>query len=220
MWIVTFIPLIVTLLVINYLPDTVPMHYDVQGNIDRWGSKYEQFILPIVTIAMSLFMQLMINYYEKLVKKSEDEKKKAELESNINVLYIVSIATTVMFLGLQCAFLYQAWEATPDIKMQTVDINKVASILIGILLVIGGNYMPKTKPNSLVGFRLPITMKSDENWKKANRFAGIVLAITGIIVVILALIFEGYLAMVSTMMVILLSLVVCMMYAKWMERNE
>lgn len=220
MWIVTFIPLIVTLLVIDFLPDTVPMHYDVQGNIDRWGSKYEQLIFPIVTIAMSVFMQLMIIYYEKLARKSEDEKKKVELNSNINVLYIVSIATTVMFLGLQCVFLYQAWEATPDTKVQTIDINKIASFFIGMLLVIGGNYMPKTKRNSMIGFRLPITMKSDENWKKANRFAGIVLVITGVVVIILALIFEGYLALVSTLMVILLSLVVCMMYAKRMEGSE
>ncbi len=220
MWIITFITLIVTLLVINFLPDTVPMHYDVQGNIDRWGSKYEQLILPVVTIAMSLFIQLIIVYYEKTIKKCEDEKKKLEFSSNINVLYIVSSATALMFLCLQCVFLYQAWEATPDIKVQTVDINKIASIFIGVLLIIGGNYMPKTKINSLVGFRLPITMKSDENWKKANRFAGIVLVITGIIIIVLALIFDGYLAMVSTLMVILLSLVVCMMYAKRMEDSE
>ncbi len=220
MWIITFIPLIVTLFAINLLPDTVPMHYDAQGNIDRWGAKYEQLILPIVTIAMTGFMQLVIVMSERNAKKTEDEKKKAELHSNINVLYVVSIATTLMFLGLQCVFLYQAWEATPGTKVQTVDINKITSIFIGILLIIGGNYMPKTKPNSMVGFRLPITMKSDENWKKANKFAGIVLVIAGIVMLLLALIFDGYMAMVSTMMVILLALVVCMMYAKWMESGE
>lgn len=220
MWIITFIPLIVTLLVIDFLPDMVPMHYNAQGEIDRWGSKYEQLILPVVTIAMTVFMQLIIVYYEKSANKSEDEKKKMELRSNINVLYIVSSATALMFLGLQCVFLYQAWEATPDTKVQTVDINKIASIFIGILLIIGGNYMPKTKPNSLVGFRLPITMKSDKNWKRANKFGGIVLVIAGVIMIILALIFDGYMAMVSTMMVILLALVVCMMYAKWLEGHE
>ena len=217
MWIITFIPLIVTLLVIKFLPDEVPMHYNIEGNIDRWGSKYEQLILPAVTIAMTGFMQLNIVMYEKNAKKTDDEKKKAGLRSNINVLYIVSIATTVMFLGLQCVFLYQAWEATPDTKMQTVDINQVSSALIGIMLMIFGNYMPKTKRNSTVGFRLPITMKSDENWKKANKFAGIVFVISGVIITLLALLLEGYMAMISTTMVILLSLVACMMYAKWME---
>ncbi len=220
MWIATFIPLIVTLSVISFLPAEVPMHYDAYGNIDRWGSKYEQLIFPVVTIGMSVFMQIMILFYEKSVDKTDDDKKRAELTSNINVLYIVSIATTIMFLVLQCVFLYMAWIATPDSKAQAVDINRVSGVMIGFILIIAGNYMPKTKRNSVVGFRTPITMKSDENWAKANRFAGIVLAITGVIIIVLGLVQEGFMIMLSTIMVVLISLVICMMYVKHMEHEE
>ena len=37
------------------IPDKVPMHYDFAGNIDRWGSKLEILILPIITWIMYVF---------------------------------------------------------------------------------------------------------------------------------------------------------------------
>lgn len=212
MWIVTFIPLIATLLLIRFLPAEVPMHYDIEGNIDRWGSKYEQLILPGVIIVMTLFMQALIWFYGKQSNKTEDEKKKAELKSNINVLYIVSIATTIMFIVMQGAFLYQAFEATPDTAVMTVDINQIMTVMLGIILIIFGNYMPKTKINGMVGFRTAKTMKNEENWKKANKFAGIVFVIAGIAMIILGLSVPGNAAMAIAMVMLLLALVVCMMY--------
>ena len=44
MWIISFIALAGTAIVLPYMPDSVPMHYDMSGNIDRWGSKYENMI--------------------------------------------------------------------------------------------------------------------------------------------------------------------------------
>ena len=217
MWIITFIPLIVTLILINFLPAEVPMHYDFEGNIDRWGSKYEQLILPVVTIVMTLFMQALIWFYSKQSDKTEDEKKKAELKSNINVLYIVSIATTVMFIVLQGVFLYQAFEATPETTTMTVDINQIITVMLGVILIVFGNYMPKTKINGMVGFRTSKTMKSEENWKKANRFAGIVFAILGIAMVVLGLSVPGNVAMAIAMVMLLLGLVVCMMYVSKLD---
>ena len=136
MWIITFIPLIVTLILINFLPAEVPMHYDFEGNIDRWGSKYEQLILPVVIILMTMFMQCFIWFYSKQSNKTDEDKKKAELKSNINVLYIVSIATTVMFIVMQGAFLYQAFEATAETTVMTVDINQIMTVMLGIVLII------------------------------------------------------------------------------------
>ena len=32
---------------IQFLPDQIPAHYNAAGEIDRWGSKYEQLILAV-----------------------------------------------------------------------------------------------------------------------------------------------------------------------------
>ena len=55
LWIISVIPLIVTLFVLRFLPDELPAHYDFEGNIDRWGSKYEELIFPIIILVLALF---------------------------------------------------------------------------------------------------------------------------------------------------------------------
>ena len=44
MWIVAMIPVVVTSVVLQFMPDIIPMHHDLEGNTDRWGSKTESFI--------------------------------------------------------------------------------------------------------------------------------------------------------------------------------
>ena len=44
MWIVAMIPVVVTSVVLQFMPDIIPMHHDLEGNTDRWESKTESFI--------------------------------------------------------------------------------------------------------------------------------------------------------------------------------
>lgn len=41
------------------LPDTIPMHYDLSGEIDRWGSKGELIFLPVMMWIIYLGITLM-----------------------------------------------------------------------------------------------------------------------------------------------------------------
>ena len=65
MWLVSLIPLVITGITLSFLPDTVPMHYDAEGVIDRWGSKYENLEFPLIILALTLFWQLFIWGFEK-----------------------------------------------------------------------------------------------------------------------------------------------------------
>ncbi|WP_059173954.1 DUF1648 domain-containing protein [Bacillus sp. FJAT-27445] len=53
-------------LIINWngLPDKVPAHYNALGEVDRWGSKMELFILPIVGAFIVILMQFLEKYPE------------------------------------------------------------------------------------------------------------------------------------------------------------
>lgn len=46
------------------LPDEVPAHYNAVGEVDRWGSKMELFILPVVGFFLALFMQMVERFPE------------------------------------------------------------------------------------------------------------------------------------------------------------
>ena len=59
MWIVAMIPVVVTSVVLQFMPDIIPMHHDLEGNTDRWGSKTESFIFPVIILFITLFWQKM-----------------------------------------------------------------------------------------------------------------------------------------------------------------
>jgi uncharacterized membrane protein len=44
--------------------------------------------------------------------------------------------------------------------------------VIGLFFAVIGNYMPATKPNFWVGFRLPWIMRNADNWRKTHQLAG------------------------------------------------
>lgn len=43
----------------NTLPSKIPAHYNALGEIDRWGTKYELFVLPIVGVFLYGLMSLV-----------------------------------------------------------------------------------------------------------------------------------------------------------------
>lgn len=61
------------------LPDQVPAHYNALGEVDRWGSKMELIILPIIGLFIAILMQIFErfpeshNYPERLSKENAKE---------------------------------------------------------------------------------------------------------------------------------------------------
>ena len=87
-WLFSFISLLITFFVLPMLPDMIPAHYGFDGNVTRYGSKYEMLILPTITICMGFFWLLM----DKIAVK--DKEKGAQ---NMKVLFWANIATTLLF---------------------------------------------------------------------------------------------------------------------------
>ena len=45
-------------------------------------------------------------------------------------------------------------------------------ILLGLIFIAIGNYLPKCKQNYTIGIKIPWTLASEENWNRTHRFAG------------------------------------------------
>lgn len=106
-WILACIPLIIVLLFIPELPDTIPAHYDFKGNVDRFGSKYELLILPVVTIGMGFFWLWM----EKIALKDKEKGPQ-----NVKVLFWGNIVMSVTFVILTIWFLSLAYNKAENIN--------------------------------------------------------------------------------------------------------
>ncbi|MDW0116542.1 DUF1648 domain-containing protein [Sporosarcina thermotolerans] len=48
----------------NQLPDQVPAHYNAAGEVNRWGSKWELVILPIIAVLMAVFFTFLEKHPE------------------------------------------------------------------------------------------------------------------------------------------------------------
>lgn len=214
LWIISLVPLFVTLVVLPYISEKVPMHSDINGTIDRLESKYEELIFPIIILVVSLMWQGMINYFNKKSIKYVGEKEGAEAEANSKILYLVAIASAIIFAIMHFSLLYLASvEAIKNTESRMIDMNVITNILVAIMMVIVGNYLPRVKRNSIVGFRTKKSLSDDSNWKRTNRFAGISLMIVGVLIIIETLLIKGIWSTVIMVAILLIVSIVDLVYS-------
>ena len=60
-----FLPLVISIVALTFLPDLIPAHYNIKNEIDRWGSKYEILIIPIIIILLGHFLLFIRKWVKK-----------------------------------------------------------------------------------------------------------------------------------------------------------
>lgn len=158
-----FYPVIVILLIIpfvliawywNAIPDTIPIHYNINMEPDRWAPKATGlFMLP----GISLFVTALL-----LVVPSIDPK--GNLHKHINVYRSIVLAVVLLLTGLFAlqVFRYVGY----DVPLDYIPLSVV------VLMAFIGNLMLKVKPNYFLGIRTPWTLENDEVWRRTHRVGG------------------------------------------------
>lgn len=220
-WMISILSLILTVASLSFMPDSIPMHYNLAGEIDRWGSKYESFIFPVINFVISLFFLLSISHCEKRAAATTVEKERAQALTNTTVLKITGVSMASLFTIMQAFILYGAYmDAHAGTAQSHIDILKVTCILIGLFLMILGNYMPKTKKNHVVGIRTSWSMYNDTTWMKSNRFGAFSLMIAGLLTIATAIFTHSVIAMVMMIAYLLVSVVVTIIYSHKIYQKE
>lgn len=221
LWLAAFVSLVGTAAVLPLMPDRVPMHYNAAWEIDRWGSRYENLIFPLMTIGMALFFAALASFYERKAKQNAEDKESVQAASNAKVMWIVGAAVTVFFTAMQGMILYAAYRgATSDGSAQAENISRVTFILTGALYIVLGNYMPKTRRNSTVGMRVSWSMYNDNTWRKCNRFGGIVMMLTGVATMVTALLADVLPTVFLMLGYLMAATAIMLMYARRVYRAE
>lgn len=161
---ICLLPIILSLLVYDKLPDTMPIHWDIKGNPDGYGSKaFAALGLPLMMAGLNLITHFALNTDPKKANSSIVLK----LIGKLTIPFLsVTIVPITMFAGL-------GYE---------ISIEKIVPAFAGLLFVIVGNYLPKSKQNYTVGIKLPWTLDSERNWNKTHRLAGYLWIIGGAII--------------------------------------
>ena len=212
--------LVGSLICLSYMPDIVPVHFDIHGVADRWGSKYENLLMPGCMAAMIALWFGVDSGFRKTIKQSTDEKAIAEAKANIKVLNVTFTAVSVMFAFLNFSILYMCASQIDGFVGQEIDIMKIVTILLGASFILLGNVMPKARNNATVGFRLPWTRFNDVTWQKCNRVAGIAMVVGGALSIIAGLVFDGMLAITAMLFITFLTITAITIYAYEVYRKE
>jgi uncharacterized membrane protein len=142
----------------------VPIHWGVDGQPDGYADKtVGLFLLPGVAVGVVLLF----------VAIPRIEPRRANLERSGKAYGAMWIGVMVLLGALQLLAVAFAMGAT-------FDLTDLALIGTGALFVVIGNYLPKVRPNYLVGIRTPWTLTSDLAWARTHRVGGRLFVIEGV----------------------------------------
>lgn len=164
--IVCLIPIVLGIVLYSKLPDTMPIHWDAEGNPNGWASKlFAIFVLPGILVLINLLFPILLKTDPKY--KNIDDKVK-------NLLHWIIPIVSVFANGITFSFALGA----------AIDFKRIVPMFLGLIFIIIGNYMPKTSQSYTVGIKLPWTLNNEENWNRTHRMAGFLWVIGGIFVII------------------------------------
>jgi uncharacterized membrane protein len=207
-----YLPLLITITALAFLPDTIPVHYGFDGTADRYGSKYETLILPVMAIPFGYLMLFMA----KQSGKSESNRN----SSNEKVTTIMNVMTLVIFNALTLFFIYSALNKVENLNMASIDLHKLVFSLAGVFLIVTGSFLPKCIRNGITGIRTKWSMSSEQAWTKSQRFGGVAAVVTGIVLLIGSLfVFRGTQVLGFSITVLILLAVITVAYSYFAARN-
>jgi len=121
---IDFLTLIITLFLITLpcffilqLPDTIPMHFDFKGNIDRYGSKHFIWILPIIGLVTHLSLKHLLKFphtYNYITPVTEDNAERL-YRSGQSIIRYTLLFTQIVFLLITIAIIYSAMNTGKNI---------------------------------------------------------------------------------------------------------
>lgn len=164
--IVILLPILIGILLWNKLPDSMATHFNFDNAADGYREKWFAVIIePLILLALHLIMAMII---------AADPRKK-NISSRVYGITIWIIPASSLALAV---VIY------PYNLGIHFNISLFLGIFLGVIYIILGNYLPKTRQNYTIGFKLPWTYANEENWNKTNRLAGVINIIIGILVII------------------------------------
>ena len=165
--IICLLPIICGLMFYNELPESVAIHWGIDNNPNGYFSKPAfVFGLPIIMLAL----QVVCCVISDLSDKNPEANKKAVTVYK----WIIPILTVVLYIVTMAVALGN-----------DLDIRKIIMIVLGILFIISGNYMPKVRSDYYMNSKVFWVKNRDEKLvNKAVKISAYGLIICGILFIL------------------------------------
>ncbi|MBL4754333.1 MAG: SdpI family protein [Flavobacteriales bacterium] len=146
------IPFLILAFYVKEIPNQIPIHWDLEGQANGYGSKYVMPVINLGLYALLLFMPTM---------DPRQSNYKLFSSSYRKIRMIVALFfSTLISLGFVSYLGY-------DMEHSTIMLFSIY-----LLLTAFGNYFGTIKPNWFIGIRTPWTLENEDVWKKTHAVAG------------------------------------------------
>lgn len=161
--ILCLLPIVFSLTVYDRLPEEVAVHWNMEGEANGYASKeFAVFGLPLFLAFINIIVNISTEADPK--RKNTSDKVKLILKFLVPIMSLLLNPITILIaLGKE------------------ISVGSIVSILVGVLFIVIGNYMPKCKQNYTIGIRIPWTLCDEDNWNRTHHMAGYLYIIGGIL---------------------------------------
>jgi len=166
--IICLLPICLSVSMYNDLPDKVVMQWNFEGNPNWYAHKAVlAFGMPVFFLVMNIVIFFLIH--------ADPKRENASKAMLMFVEWFISILSLIIVPLMLLTNL--------GVELPTV---MIILVLVGILFIFLGNYLPKNRQNYSIGIRVSWTLENPENWNKTHRLGGFMWIIAGILLIIIA----------------------------------
>ncbi len=145
----------------------VPVHWGVDGRPDGFADKtVGLFLLPGIAALIAILLAVIPSIEPRRANLERSGKPYGATWIGVMLLLgVIHVLAVGVALGAE------------------LDVTRIMLVAAGALFVVIGNYLPKTRPNYLLGIRTPWTLTSDLSWTRTHRVGGRLFMLEGAILV-------------------------------------
>lgn len=161
--IIILMPIIFGIVFWNKLPEQMAIHWGVDGTIDGVSNRY------VAVFALPVF--LLFIHWLCVFCTVNDPKNKSQNNKVFSMLLCICPIMSLFSSGI-----IYATSLGKEIR-----ITSITLLLIGLMFIIIGNYLPNCKQNYTIGIRVKWTLENEANWNATHRFSGKIWIVGGLI---------------------------------------
>jgi len=165
LWILMAGLLITAIWVYPHLPDKVPGHWNIHGEVDAYYSRtFGAFFEPLMVIGLYFLMLLLPLIDPKRDNYQRFTSAYTFLRWSLVIIFSIIYATTILVaLGYP------------------INIPLIVKAMVSVLFIIIGNFMGQFRHNYFVGIKTPWTLANEEVWQRTHRMGGKIWVIGGLV---------------------------------------
>lgn len=184
-----FAPLVVSLFVVWFLPETIVSRMDLAGNVTATASRFSIFLFPILVAILGFGIRIA----------SSSPKLTG---GNVRTARSIS---WILLLLLNVIAYFQFWLYLGGMTVGA-QMSRFLTFILGVFFILIGNLAPKIKENSKhFGFRASWLKNNDVAFRKTQRFFGIASVVAGVLMMLTGIFMGNNVAiLVATMIMIIL----------------